>query len=121
MTNQMGAMCLCLLPLQTNAMVPYSNLTRAFPFMSLKGNVCFLIVYHYESNAILAVSIPNFTDESILAAYQTQFKLLETKGHKIQLNVMDNQVCNVVKTYLATKGCHNMIVEPNNHRVNAAE
>jgi hypothetical protein len=99
----------------------WSNLTGAFPFMSLKGNVCFLVVYHYESNVILAVPIPNFTDESILAAYQTQFKLLETKGHKIQLNVMDNQACNVVRTYLATKGCHNMIVEPNNHRVNAAE
>jgi hypothetical protein len=99
----------------------YSNLTGAFPFMFLEGNVCFLVVYHYESNAILAVPFPNFTDESILAAYQTQFELLKTKGHKIQLNVMDNQACNVVKIYLATKGCHNMIVEPNNHRVNVAE
>jgi hypothetical protein len=41
----------------------YSDLTGAFPFMSLQGNVCFLIVYHYETNAILAVPIPNFTDK----------------------------------------------------------
>jgi hypothetical protein len=99
----------------------YSDLTRAFPFMSLEENVCFFVVYHYKSNTILAVPIPNFMDESILMAYQTQLELLETKGHKIQLNVMDNQACNVVKTYLATKGCHNVIVEPNNHRANAAE
>jgi hypothetical protein len=46
---------------------------------------------------------------------------LKQRDIKIQLNVMDNQACNVVKTYLATKGCHNMIVEPNNHRVDAAE
>ncbi len=37
--------------------VLYSNLTGMFPFMSLEGNVCFLVVYHYETNAILALPI----------------------------------------------------------------
>jgi hypothetical protein len=48
----------------------YSDLTGTFPFMSLKGNVCFLVLYHYESNAILALPITNFTNKTILAAYQ---------------------------------------------------
>jgi hypothetical protein len=56
--------------------VLYSNHTGTFPFMSLKGNVCFLVVYHYETNAILALPIKNFTNECILAAYKHQFKLL---------------------------------------------
>jgi hypothetical protein len=34
---------------------------------------------------------------------------------------MDNQACTVVKKYLITKECKNMLVEPNNHRVNTAE
>jgi hypothetical protein len=34
---------------------------------------------------------------------------------------MDNQACTVVKKYLTTKECKNMLVEPNNHRVNVAE
>jgi hypothetical protein len=47
----------------------YNNLTGVFPFMSLKGNVCFLVVYHYESNAILATPIASFSNNAILAAY----------------------------------------------------
>jgi hypothetical protein len=89
--------------------------------MSLQGNVCFLIVYHYETNAILAVPISNFTNAAILEAYQSQLELLEEKGYKMRLNVMDNQASNVVKKYLTTKGCQNMVVEPNNRRVKAAE
>ncbi len=61
----------------------YSDLTGAFPFMSLEGNVCFLVVYHYETNAIMAVPIPNFTDNAILQAFCQQFELLESKEHKI--------------------------------------
>ncbi len=33
----------------------YNSLTETFLFMSLEGNVCFLIVYHYKTNAILAL------------------------------------------------------------------
>jgi hypothetical protein len=55
----------------------YNNLTGSFPFMSLKGNVCFLIVYHYKTNTILALPIAGFSDDVILAAYKQQHKLLE--------------------------------------------
>jgi hypothetical protein len=39
----------------------YNDLTGTFPFMSLKRNNCFFIVYHYESNAILVLPITNFS------------------------------------------------------------
>jgi hypothetical protein len=101
--------------------VLYSNLTRMFPFMSLEGIVCFLVVYHYKTNAILALPIKNFTDKCILAAYKQQFKLLESKGHKIKLKVMANQASRVIKEYLTLQSCENLLVKPNNHQVNAAE
>jgi hypothetical protein len=87
--------------------------------MSLEGNVCFLIVYHYESTAILALPIAKFADNTILAAYQQQFELLKLKGHKIKVNVMDNQASKVIKS--TSPRCNNLLIEPNNHRVNAAE
>ncbi len=65
--------------------------------------------------------IANFTNAAILAAYQQQFEMLESRGHKICLNVMDNQACKVIKTYLTKKECDNLLVKPNNHRVNAAK
>jgi hypothetical protein len=61
----------------------YSDLTGAFPFMSPTGNICFLVVYHYTSNAILALPIATFANKTILTAYQTQFKRCKSKGHKI--------------------------------------
>jgi hypothetical protein len=100
----------------------YNNLTGLFPYMSLEGNVClFLVIYHYESNAILALPISGFNDNTIFAAYKTQFKFLENKGHKIKLNVMDNQCTKQIKKFLTTNDCNLLLVEPHNHCVNAAE
>ena len=81
--------------------------------MSLEGNVCFLVVYHYESNTFLALPISGRSDEIIL--------LLESKGFDIKLNVMDNQASKIIKQNLTPKQCNLMLVEPNNHHVNAAE
>ena len=75
--------------------VLYNDLTGSFPYMSLEGNVCYLIVYHYESNAILGTPISGFDDNTVFAAYKTQFEFLESKGY--------------------------MLVEPHNHHVNAAK
>ena len=45
----------------------YLDFTGTFPFMSLKENVYFLVVYHYKMNAIMAMPIANFTYKVILA------------------------------------------------------
>ena len=99
----------------------YNDLTGTFPFMSLEGNVCFLVVYHYETNAILALPISGFSDEVIFQAYKVIYEMIESKGFIIRFNVMDNQASKVIKQFLTPKQCELMLVEPNNHRVNAAE
>ena len=43
------------------------------------------------------------------------------KGHKLTLNVTDNQAVTPLKKYLRSKNCRWQFVEPANHRVNAAE
>ncbi len=68
----------------------YINLTGLFPFMSLEGNICFLVVYHYKTNAIMALPISGFSNKVIFAAYKQQYELLASKVHIIKLNVMDN-------------------------------
>ena len=52
----------------------YNDLTGLFPYMSLQGNVCFLIIYHYETNAILALPISGLDDNTIFATYKTHFE-----------------------------------------------
>jgi hypothetical protein len=101
--------------------VLYNNLTGTFPYMSLEGDLCFFIVYHYESNSFLALPISGLDDNTIFAAYKTQFEFLESKGYKIKINVMDNQCTKQIKKFLTKKDCELMLVEPHNNRVNVAE
>ncbi len=52
----------------------------SFPFMFLKGNICFFIVYNYKFNAILALPISGFSNKVTFAAFKQQFELLEFTG-----------------------------------------
>jgi hypothetical protein len=35
-----------------NSGIVYHNLTGSFPFMSLDGSICFLVLYHYKSSIL---------------------------------------------------------------------
>ncbi len=61
----------------------YNDLTGLFPYMSFKGNVCFLIVCHYKSNAIPTLPISGLADNTVFAAYKTQFEFLESIATKL--------------------------------------
>ncbi len=101
--------------------VVYNDCTGDFPYMSLDGNVCFFVMYHYETNAILATPIPGLDSANILAAYKKNFEYLVSKGFTPKLNVMDNQATKVIKAYLSPRDVALQLVEPHNHRVNAAK
>jgi hypothetical protein len=100
--------------------VVYNDLTGNFPFMSLDGSVCFFVMYHYKTNSILATPIANMDDKCIFKAFKTNFEMLEEKGYKPKVNVMDNQATKYIKQFVTKKECKLQLVEPHN-RVNAAE
>jgi hypothetical protein len=79
------------------------------------------VLYHYESNAILAKPIAGLDDICIFNAYKEYFEMLSGKGLKPKLNVMDNQATKHIKKFLTENDCKLQVVEPHNHRVNAAE
>jgi hypothetical protein len=104
-----------------NSGIIYHDLTGSFPFMLLGGSICFFVLYHYKLNCILASPIAGLDDKSIFAAYEKRFKELESKGFKPKLNIMDNQATKHIKQFLTKNECRLQLVEPHNHRVNAAE
>jgi hypothetical protein len=104
-----------------NSGIVYHNLTGSFPFMSYDGSICFFILYHYESNALLGTPIAGLDNISIFEAYKKQFENLAEKGFKPKLNVMDNQAMKHIKKILNKNECKLQLLEPHNHRVNAAE
>ncbi len=104
-----------------NSGIVYHDLTGSFPFMSYDGSICFFILYHYESNAILGTPIAGLDNISIFEVYKKQFENLAAKGFKPKLNVMDNQAMKHIKKNLNKNECKLQLVELHNHRVNAAE
>jgi hypothetical protein len=89
--------------------------------MSFDGSVCFFVLYHYESDAILTTPIAGLDNRSIFTAYKTYFKELTAKGFKPKLNIMDNQATNHIKINLTKNKCTLQVMEPHNHCVNATK
>jgi hypothetical protein len=83
-----------------NTGVVYNNCTSNFPFMSLDGNVCFFVMYHYKTNTIFATPIPGLDSGNILNAYKKNFEYLVSKEYTPNINVMDNQATKAIKLYL---------------------
>ncbi len=101
--------------------IVYHDLTGLFPFISLDSSVCFFVLYHYESNCILATTISGLDDKTIFEAFKKYFDELTAKGFKPKLNIMDNQATKHIKQFLSENECKLQLVKPHNHRVNAAE
>jgi hypothetical protein len=101
--------------------VVYNNLTGNFPFMSLDRSMCFLVMYHYKTNAIMGTPVTGSDNVSIFNAYKLNFNKLTRKGYKPRLNVMDNQATKHIKKFRTKEECKLQLVKPHNHRVNIAE
>ena len=89
--------------------------------MSLNGSVCFFVLYHYETNMILATPVVGLDNKSIFNAYKMQFDNLTSKGYKLKINIMDNQATKHIKELLMDQQCQLQLVKPHNHRLNAAK
>jgi hypothetical protein len=101
--------------------VVYNDLTGSFPFILLDGSICFFAMFHYKANAILAMPIAGLDDISITNAYKMQFNGLTAKGFKPKINIIDNQATKHIKAFLMEQECKLQLVEPHNHKLNAAE
>jgi hypothetical protein len=88
-----------------NTGVVYNNCTGNLPFMLLDGNICFFVMYHYETNTIFAMPIPGLDLQSVLDAYKKNFEFLVSKGYTPKINVMDNQAIKEIKLYLTPQQC----------------
>ena len=99
----------------------YTDMTGAFPVTSLENMQAYFVAYDYDTNNIFALPVPNFKDETVITAFEEIFNDLKDKGYTPTFNVTDNQATTPIKAFLKKEGCKWQFVEPNNHRINAAE
>ena len=71
--------------------------TGRFPTTSSQGSTYVLILYNYDSNAILAEPIKSRHQHEILRAYKKLHQYLTDRGLKPQLQRLDNEASNLLK------------------------
>jgi hypothetical protein len=78
----------------------YTDQIGIFPVVSSKGNKYIMILYDYDSNAILAQPIKDRTAPELLRAFQVMEQELVARGLKPKLMKLDNEASKLLETYL---------------------
>ena len=99
----------------------YTDLTGQFLYLSSRGNKYLLVVYDYDSNAILAEAIPNRQAATIKNAILNITDILQAHGTKPNLYILDNEASLDLKQSLKKNNITFELVPPHVHRRNAAE
>jgi hypothetical protein len=99
----------------------YTDQTGRFVCPSETGNNYIMVVYDYDSNAILAEPIPNRTKKSLLAAYTKLHSQLCDAGLRPQYQRLDNECSDIMKEFMKEQNIKYQLVPPGVHRRNAAE
>jgi hypothetical protein len=79
-----------------------------------------MILYDYDSNAILAQPIKDRTAPELLRAFQVMEQELIARGLKPKLMKLENEASKLLKTYLHQQKITFQLVPPYSHRRNAA-
>ena len=106
---------------KSQVMKSYSDQTGRFPVPSSRGNNYIFVLYHYDTNTIHAVAIPNRQAASIRNAWETVHKKLIHQGHAPNLHILDNECSQELKDSFAKYNIAFQRVPPKEHRANAAE
>ena len=83
--------------------------------------VAIFIVYDWTTNKILATPVITMAEETILSCFKQKITYLTKRGLKPILNIIDNEASKAVQAYVEADNVNIQLVEPHNHRVNAAE
>ena len=113
--------CMAIIMPFTSKDTGYADLTGRFPFVSSRGNQYLLIVYDYDSNAILAEPIKSRRAKDITTAFQKIHKKLSKRGAAPKFYILDNEISGEFKSALDKNELKYQLAPPHQHRRNAAE
>jgi hypothetical protein len=99
----------------------YTDQTGAFPHYSASGHRYIMVLYDYDSNAILAEPLINKSATEHLRAYKAMLAILISRGLRPQLQRLDNEASNLLKHFITASGIDFQLAPPGIHRRNAAE
>ena len=100
----------------------FTDQTGPFPVVSIQGIKAVMVMYDYDSNAILIdEGITSRGKTELLRAYTKLIARLSQAGLHPRIQRMDNEVSNIFKTFLQTQNIDLELTPAHVHRRNAAE
>ena len=97
----------------------FADATGRYPTISLEGFE-YLLVFVYK-NYIHVEPLPDRTSTSYVTAYTAAFTFFDSRGHKINNIVLDNETSAALTNYFASMNIAYQNVSPGNKRANRAE
>ena len=81
----------------------YSDISGIYPIKSTRGNQYTLVYYNYDRNAILTEALPSRSGPCINKGVHKLLDKLKTSGPKPNIQIMDNEACDLLKNTLPRK------------------
>jgi hypothetical protein len=99
----------------------YTGQTGRFPTTSSRGNKYIMILYDYDSSAILAEPLKSKSESEMIRAYSKLHKYILDRGLEPRLQKLDNECPTGLKRFMKQNEVDYHIVPPHIHRRNSAE
>ena len=99
----------------------YSDLIGRFLIQSNCGANYILVVYEYDSNAIIVCPLHNRTASEITRIFQSVIQYLHARGLRPRLHTLDNDASAILHDYLRSEDVEYQLVPPHIHQRNASE
>ena len=99
----------------------FGDLAGRYPIPSSKGNNYILVIYSYDSNAILAEPMKTRSKGNILQAYRKIHIKLVAQGLMPRLQMLNNETSTTLLDYLKKNKINVQLAPPHMHRRNLAE
>ena len=99
----------------------YMDLTGKFPYMSSRGNQYLLVMYDFDSNAIVVEPLKSRQAKQIYNAFQLCEQKISNGACKPKIYILDNECAGDLKLSILKNNQKYELVPPHQHRRNAAE
>ena len=100
----------------------YTSDLGRFPIRSQGGNQYIMIAYHFNSNIIFKAAFNTCSGKHRREAYNYIQESLEKHGHKVKLQILDNEASSAYKKSIEdTWHTKYQLILPDLHHCNAAE
>jgi hypothetical protein len=94
----------------------YTDQTGRFPVVSSKGNKYIMILYDYDSTAILGKPMKDRPAPELLKSFKVMEQELMDRGLKPKLMKLDIEASKLLKTYLHQRYITSQLVLPYGHK-----